>query len=415
MGSKTSKCNIFNKLVNKTGTFYTFSQYTQDLTHQQHNIGSYRCIPSKFVVLELDNLYDAVYKENRLPTYLQNYFENACTVYRQEANEAWNTKVGFDSDSSVSSVHVSNVLLWRMLKEYGFVSIEEEDGNKICKNIKHIGNIDITSYKEAESINNYDGIGYNEIYCHISNSVNLRKYQMGSVSSLSTKLTAGISYNDYYISGFSESPTGLDVTTITDSLYLYQLGIGSGGVPSDMCPIELIKNSETDSTVYYRNDSESESFNFNTIIVYYDILNETDNGDEVVYESIPMGLYIVGVPQADGTVTNSVTKYTSINSTGTSYAARIMTRFLTTPSSVTITDSVSSNTSNDESLCRLMSLMAENLVLMREITNQNLNNNQKILDHLSTFRNNKTNVPYIRSVGGENYWFVNGKNTGVKC
>jgi hypothetical protein len=34
-------------------------------------------------------------------------------------------------------------------------------------------------------------------------------------------------------------------------------------------------------------------------------------------------------------------------------------------------------------------------------------------DHLSQFKNNKVNVPYIRTLGNKKYWFVNGKNTGA--
>lgn len=37
---------------------------------------------------------------------------------------------------------------------------------------------------------------------------------------------------------------------------------------------------------------------------------------------------------------------------------------------------------------------------------------QMFKDHLSEFRNRRTNVPYIREVGGTPYWFVNGRNTG---
>ena len=36
-----------------------------------------------------------------------------------------------------------------------------------------------------------------------------------------------------------------------------------------------------------------------------------------------------------------------------------------------------------------------------------------VKEHLSQFKNNKVNVPYVRQLGTKKYWFVNGKNTGA--
>ena len=51
------RCNIF-KPINagdtRMGTFFMFSQYTEDITKEQAMKSTYRVIPSKFAVVELD-------------------------------------------------------------------------------------------------------------------------------------------------------------------------------------------------------------------------------------------------------------------------------------------------------------------------------------------------------------------------
>jgi hypothetical protein len=56
-----------------------------------------------------------------------------------------------------------------------------------------------------------------------------------------------------------------------------------------------------------------------------------------------------------------------------------------------------------------MTGMAENLNKMFEITNSTVNNIQLCKDELSILKNNRTNVPYIKTINGDDYWFVNGK------
>ena len=50
--------------------------------------------------------------------------------------------------------------------------------------------------------------------------------------------------------------------------------------------------------------------------------------------------------------------------------------------------------------------------------NEAMVTNSQVLEtlrsHLANFKNYQTNVPYIRPIGEDNYWFINGKNTGVK-
>ena len=48
------KCNLLKPVDSLTGTFFMFSQYTQDLTKQYTQCDKWRCIPSKFAALHLN-------------------------------------------------------------------------------------------------------------------------------------------------------------------------------------------------------------------------------------------------------------------------------------------------------------------------------------------------------------------------
>jgi hypothetical protein len=49
---------------------------------------------------------------------------------------------------------------------------------------------------------------------------------------------------------------------------------------------------------------------------------------------------------------------------------------------------------------------------MNDIVSSIINQTQYLKDTLSIYRNNKVNVPYMREINGNNYWFVNGKMIG---
>ena len=49
---------------------------------------------------------------------------------------------------------------------------------------------------------------------------------------------------------------------------------------------------------------------------------------------------------------------------------------------------------------------------MNSIISSCINQTQYMKDTLSMFRNNRTNVPYLKEINGENFWFVNGKFIG---
>jgi hypothetical protein len=56
-----------------------------------------------------------------------------------------------------------------------------------------------------------------------------------------------------------------------------------------------------------------------------------------------------------------------------------------------------------------MATMAENLSLMMSMSREMNDTTQQYKELLSTIKNNRTNVPYVKDVNGEDWWFVNGR------
>jgi hypothetical protein len=56
-----------------------------------------------------------------------------------------------------------------------------------------------------------------------------------------------------------------------------------------------------------------------------------------------------------------------------------------------------------------MTAMSENLSRMTDIVKSSISETQGYKDLLSVIKNNRTNVPYIKQINGQDYWFVNGK------
>ena len=52
--------------------------------------------------------------------------------------------------------------------------------------------------------------------------------------------------------------------------------------------------------------------------------------------------------------------------------------------------------------------------MMREALNRVVENSSNLKNHYNQFKGNLANVPYIQTVGGVSYWFVNGRNTEAK-
>jgi hypothetical protein len=70
---------------------------------------------------------------------------------------------------------------------------------------------------------------------------------------------------------------------------------------------------------------------------------------------------------------------------------------------------------NYDNLASIMGGLHDLIVEVKQNLKNITINDQHLRDHLSMFKNYRVNVPYIRKVSGKNYWFVNGRNTGVEA
>jgi hypothetical protein len=161
---------------------------------------------------------------------------------------------------------------------------------------------------------------------------------------------------------------------------------------------------------------DSNSFKFNTVVVFYNIYD----GEEEIYSNIPLGMFVTGVID-EGVMSNPVTKFVSnddIYGAGTSYGLRICNRFTVAPNGVTIkseSDVISGEDNVYPALSQAMSAMVDSQTKMDQLINNFNDYQNNIKDHLSQFKNYRTNVPYILYINETPYWFINGKNTGCKA
>ena len=165
-------CNIFNSLANTTGTFLTFSQYVEDLTQWSVKGSSRRVVPSKYIAVELNTKnigHQGGFSNFTLPKYLIDSFENGCAKFREQTS-TWNA-------------YNSAELFWDALFQAHLLSIDES--TLIVNGIKYVGDINLQSYDE------FDGLGYAEIYCHIPNEACRKKYSL-----LTTKPGSGDNFDE---------------------------------------------------------------------------------------------------------------------------------------------------------------------------------------------------------------------------
>ena len=165
-------------------------------------------------------------------------------------------------------------------------------------------------------------------------------------------------------------------------------------------------------------DREDSSFKVNAIVVMYDIVEKTDGTRSVVkYKNIPLGIYFTGcLEDGSNEMTNTITKYVSndaVYGQGTSYGLRICTRFLADPNSTATIETATESSTNISEFAPVLEQMADTLTGINDLLDNEGDFHRDIKDHLSNFKNNKVNVPYVRQLGTKKYWFVNGKNTGA--
>lgn len=419
-------CNLFRKLYKETGNFLMFSQYSNDLTREFVQHEAYRVVPSKFITFDIDysNFLKTDFKKELnsddlnvlIPNYLQNYFENGVS-FLSSNNEidfkpSTTTNLFWNAMFRANLLHVS-----RYDRSWGSKNDSKvEEAYNIIQEMKYVGTIDIHSYEET------GGIGFGETYCYIPNDAKETLYRVDCTDSEQGGLY--VKYDKDCIEGFEDYNDGstlpgmLQVKTPYDIYYYYNSNYIFNGSPGNS-DAELEERIAYDYKLHYDDirDTAEKSFKFNTIVVLYDIKTQNSDGSwNTIYTDIPMGIYITGLINNDGTVGNTVNKYEEVQdayTSGTSYGLRICTRFMVTPNA-TLIESISVDPEEQYSgFSQAMNKMAESQAKMDNLLTQVVGDSQDIKDHLAQFKNNRTNVPYLRKIGAKYYWFVNGRNTGV--
>jgi hypothetical protein len=385
-------CNLFSKLENNTGNFLMFSQYTEDLTRNNSNGDDWKVVPSKFIALNIDyskfNKNQVIPAENTeievepineemttedfnelIPNFFQNYYENGCAYGRNIEDMAW------------TSNHAKN-LFWNCLFDNNLltaVPADSENSSLYVNEIVYGGQINMHSY------NIHQGMGYGELYCYIPSDTT------GSRHSYQVTVTEDERKSE---TNTSESLEGFPTIEIGDfsKQYFYN--------DDYSIQLETIKN--------FQNIS---NYNINTIIVLYSVKQKSNDTWKTIYSDIPMGIYFTGKFNNDKSLTNQVLKLVSSTvDSGTSYGLRICTRFSATANSgKIITDTNTVSDTNYNNICQLMTAMNENLSKMLDVTKSTITDMQYIKDWISTIKNNRTNVPYVKTINGKDYWFVNGR------
>lgn len=396
-------CNLIKELTKTTGNFVVFSQYTDDITRFAMEHDAYVVEPSSFAVLDID--YKKIltngnpnYRLNesdpnrRIPELLQKYFENGCAYLKNNLSKTLN-EGGLNTEWVPT---ISSGLLWRVLFESGLIELTYDNGDVYIPQMKYRGNIDIQSY------NSHEGMGYGELYCYIPNNAPLMRYyyQRG------TDDKSLLDQNDF-LEGWSDSK----------SKWGENPGLVDGNIQGE--GITYIYSSLIESLhTSHEETVQPISYKFNTVVVMYDIVRYDNQGNRgVVYRDIPYGIYFTGLCDDLGEMGNSVTKFISNDDTfgeGTSYGLRICTKFVVLPDGGLRVNNISTSTENYSAFAQAMSKMAESQKKMDDILS-NINEYMlSIKSQLAEFKNYRVNIPYVRTINNESYWFVNGRNTGVK-
>lgn len=433
-------CNLFKKLEKPTGNFLMFSQYVEDITKMYTQPDQYRATPSKFIALNIDysNFRHADFTNEDgslindeylvpgttdidynilIPTYLQNHFENCCAFMREAIEGDYQLKLedGILLPPSWNQNYSKNAL-WNSLYEADLIHLENVEDTLL--NMKYTYIPEIVYYDEIniQSYNEYAGMGYNEIYCYIPNEGKRKIIKVEENNSAVTE----IPYEKIGIMGFEDRAEGMLNIFDTPASYYYE-NLISPAADTEQNGDEIVM------------DGDEDKFDFNTIIVMYDIsvINESDGSYEPIFQNIPMGIYFTGIINnkdvvdpnsnmlkiAKGSVTNTATKYVSnpdIFGAGTSYGLRICNRFIVSPNSDYVRVEVPEISRDSYStVTQLLSEMGTTLSKMNDVINNTNTNMQFVKESLAAFKNRQVNVPYVKNIMGKYFWFVNGKNTHV--
>ena len=399
----TDVCNIFKPLSNPDGNFLLFSQYTNDLARSTVD-SSYRVVPSRFYCLDLSS--DAILRtatkipnpepnsNYTLPRFLQNCFECGLSFSRTDFN-------------NTTSFLVAPELIYKLNQ---LTETNEEQLN-INKSVVYRGDIDTESWDK----------GFADIIINIpSNSSKI-------------DFTVNDTIESYLVDGDIETMFG--VLADEEQKYTYILGWDSksniplSGEIYDIDTVstedilgEISRDSSVFDFLFDSNTSEDPDFKFNTIIPCYNVvaLDPNTGKYEIFYKDVPMGIYFTGVCDETNNITNAITIHkseTDALGAGSSWSLRICTKFAPTPQGIEGVETIAVESGAiTSSLSAIMSASAEMIKTVNDMSKKSWTDTQTYRDLLTIFKSGRTNVPYPYPDDpskGTQYWYVNGRNTGI--
>lgn len=403
-----AKCNLFRTLdTNANGTFYTFSQWSEDLTLQNALGDAYRIVPSRFACFDVNSI-------NNIPERLQNNFEHRCAAFRYFLeNDTIETE-------RFTPKHAS-ILFWDTLTKMSISS----------SNMVYVGEMDL------QGTNYIDGTTYSELYCILpTNGRKMKDWQPASSTGTSITYDHACLESGYPFRWTSNSyPSSSQALNHNASMEVTLPGGFSG--PAVLTCEDNQTNYSSLNTLdslhqvymkdilvnrnYFSIDTEAQQFDFNVIALFYDIVAKDEHNDyHYIYTAVPMGMYILN-EKIHKKVTND-----DIYGQGTSYGLRVTSKFCAhsiveqggdSYQSAQVSASIGDLYPEMAAVMDRFNAAAESL---DEYTDKIQNGIETLNTHLSNFKDNKVNVPYIREIKGvgdskpEKYWFVNGRSTGVK-
>lgn len=402
-------CNLFRPIDKTNGNFLLFSQYVEDVSRSAVD-SAYRVRPSEFVCLDFNQAIQSKAQSltpnleggsvtNYIPAYFQNFFENGVSALKNEnvSVSPFNFTIGFMDKLVALTANGSNI----GLQDY----------------IKYVGNIDLESWEDGFADVVLDiSSGAHKVTATLADTIG--EVSVGTVNNFSQQCCGSRTYsneysiqeNAYYIQGWKDND---DLPIKGKVPATGEIGIGvkngwSNPWNSAVSPFHQLITLETGST-------SDNSFTFNTIIVFYDIFDSSNN---VLYSGIPMGIYFTGVGESSG-IGNDVTIYNSsveAYGAGSGWALRICTKFSPTPYGYLQVEEVAlESKSITKSISTILSATAEAIKAVNDFASKSISELQSIKNITALFKNSRTNVPYPMEVNGVKYWFVNGRNTEVPC
>ncbi len=278
-----SVCNLYKKLWdNETNTFYCFTEYSDALAGVITNDGGVKVDPSRFLLLNIKGLDDEA-KQTELGKLLQNYYDNATCVLRD------------DSSANYRYMYLGGLM--KKLETSGF--IDTISGSKYAG-----GDIDIVSTRTV------DGCAYTEWMCYVTPTT---KRQFTVTIYSTTKKT--ITDTKTNIRGYENSSI--------DTPY---------GLTSDANGAEFYQTSVTDTGSGVSGET---AFDFNAVLVLMDITIGS-----VKRTNVPMGICLLKNP-----VTKTISDST-VYGQGTSWGLKVAMRFANTKdgtNSITVEDNGSAS------------------------------------------------------------------------